>query len=363
MTRALFFLPFLLACSPKTSSPDDTDTDVGDDDDDDLLPTKALSGELTWNLAFNDGVGDCTATLAYDAVEDRSQRWLCPDCEVQYLADVSFVEGDAACLSQVEGLPDIVEWVGHGQGSWFSHGAVNQQLVPLGDVDEDDETLTVSGSGSWSDVLDIEVGGTLDMLRVDDDFMHGMSPPDTYTCGWPKADPVEYEGPWEVSDQLVDGWFHDQCGEAVRLHDFLDGSYVVVDFSAVYCEPCQRMATDEPAFEEDMAKKGIDVHVFTLLVTNVSKQTETPPQDTLQAWATDFGLNTPVLADRGWGFWALGYPKYLSEGGVPGEFKGLGLPAWFVVSPDGEVVSTSIHQGYSSWASVAWEIEQHMAAK
>ena len=358
MTRA--WLVLLLACTPKTTSFDDTDTDS---EDEEQLPTEALSGQLTWELSFGDGVGDCTATLDYDAVEDRSQRWLCPDCDLQYRAAVAFVEGDAACLSQVDGLPAATEWIGHGQGKWYSHGAENQRLVPLGDVDDQTETLTLSGGGSWSDTLDINVAGTLDKSRVDEDFMHGMLPPDSYACGWAKGDPPEYEGPWEVTDQLVDGWFHDQCGEPFRLHDLLDGSYVVVDFSAVYCEPCQRMAGDEPAFAEDMAQKGIDVHVLTLLVTNVSKQTETPPQETLQAWATDFGLDTPVLADRGWGFWALGYPKHLAEGGLPEEYMGMGMPAWFVVAPDGQVVSTSIHQGYSSWASVSWEIEQHMESR
>jgi len=49
--------------------------------------------------------------------------------------------------------------------------------------------------------------------------MHGYDPPRRYACGWDRADPPDYAGPWTVQrgEVVPDGWFFDRCGEPVRV--------------------------------------------------------------------------------------------------------------------------------------------------
>jgi hypothetical protein len=355
-TAGMQRLILLLAVGCSTSDRDGSDSAPVATE---LPPTEHLSGELTWSLAFAEQA-DCEVTLAYDAVEDRSHPWLCSECDVMYQADIEVIEGDDTCLSQVEGLVHGEQaWLGRSEDRWFTSGILNHRLDVAADLTLTDEAVTISGGASPVADVAVTLSGELQRTYSHDDDMAGMTPPATYTCGWSKADPVAYEGPWdmEVGGQLADGWFEDQCGESVRLFDLLDDSYLIIDISAVYCEPCQRMASEHHEFTEAMLEAGIAAKVVTLLTINVSKQLETPEQIDLTDWAEQFELADPVLASRGWGYWSVGFNKHVDEGGDPAEFKGNGMPTWLAVAPDGEILQVS--SGYGSWGQMEYVVKNH----
>lgn len=86
---------------------------------------KTMTGDATWQVTFDDvakaaGATDCSYTRHYEAVEDRSARWLCPSCEIMFLADATLTDGLDTCFSQVStSTPAKQEWLGYGGGTWW----------------------------------------------------------------------------------------------------------------------------------------------------------------------------------------------------------------------------------------------------
>jgi len=310
VTRTLLLSLVLVGCAASTADSDAGDVTTDNGASEEPAPL-AAAGSFTADF---DG---CVATVSYDGLEDRSQPWLCPECDTMYRG--TWDSGD--CFEE----PSGEAWFGEGNGFFYATHDAHDRLT---------EKATAG----------------LETSASDHDPMHGMTPPDSYDCGWRKVDPEPYAGPWTFSeDSVLDGWFTDECDEPVRLRDQLEG-YMVIDYSAIFCEPCQRMAGDEPAFHDEMEVLGVDVEVVTLLVTNVSKVLENAPtaQD-LADWSDAAGLSGPVLSDRGWGHWVAGWPT--KEGDVAmDEYAGVGLPTWMVVAPDGRVLK--VNSGYSSWATI-----------
>ena len=97
------------------------------------------------------------------------------------------------------------------------------------------------------------------------------------------------------------------------------------------------MASQEEQVVADMAAKGIDVQVITLLCPSLSDPFGDTTTADLDAWINNFHLKTPVLGDRGWG--AAMFVPAIGAANV-------GYPAWAVVGKDLKVLD--FKSGYPS---------------
>ena len=84
----------------------------------------------------------------------------------------------------------------------------------------------------------------------------------------------------------------DQHGEMVSLSDFCDNTVLLVS-SAFWCGSCRGEAPELEALYQKY--KDSNFTVITLIGKNAAD--EAPSQEDLQEWASDYGLNHPVLAD------------------------------------------------------------------
>ncbi len=285
---------WLLACSGAShdSSPTHPTHPTG---------AETISGSLTWTIDFADDSLDCSYTRTYTGTEDRSEPWTCPDCAVQFEAEVAFDGIDCYESLGTGTQPSDVEYIGVGNDGTFRRAsAVNYPMLEQGTVLLDGDTIEIDNQDEPEDqsyLLTVE--GTLERAHSDADPFEGWTPPESYACGWPKSDLPPYEGPWTIEgDALPDGWFLDACGEPVRLHDFA-GSYLVIDIAATDCGPCQQMATDAPAFEEEMAAQGLKVYGITLLAPSLAAILDDTPTGTLESWADSFDSPDPCSATAG----------------------------------------------------------------
>ena len=344
---------------PDTDPDTDPDSDPADPDADpdaDLDSNTVLltlQGEVTWTVDFDDPAEtDCFYTRSYVGEEDRSAPWLCPACEAVYHLDVEIVAGRTDCFDRVSDRePTAQERHGFGDGVWYrsSTGA----MIELGTATRDGDALTVAAmstepdrtGGPWS----FTIGGTVMLGETVGDPIHGFRAPDTYACGWPKADPAPFTGDYTVvpGGTLPDGVFLDVCDEPVRLHDFA-GSYLLIDVSATDCGPCQSAAAAEEGFVEELSAEGVDVWVVTLLVPSLSNTAASPTQRELTDWIEAFSLTSPVLADRLWGRSVVG--------GAMGE--DFAYPAFVLVAPDLTVLM--MDTGYVSFDPYRAAILAHL---
>jgi len=83
------------------------------------------------------------------------------------------------------------------------------------------------------------------------------------------------------------------------------------------------------------------VRLIPLLGAGLSDVGGTPDAATHQAWVDRFEPVDPVLADRGWGYAALG--AYLPEH----EGEDIAWPAWIIIGPDMKVLQGGV--GFGSW--------------
>lgn len=311
-----------------------------------------IDGEITWQVLFDSdaeeaGLADCTYRRTYTGTEDRSSPWLCPECEVTFVADVEIVEG-RSCYDLISNYdPEPREWLGYSGGDWFRGGAVNYRLSFQGAVDIEGAAVTTTYASEHYEHPDggtfqLVVNGDLTLGEDHADPWHGLVPPPAYACGWPTANPPEFKGEYafEVGRKLPDGVFLDRCEEPVRLHDF-NGRYLVIDISALDCPPCQDKARGEHDFVANMAAADINVEVITLLAPSLSAPLDPAEPSVLNSWMLEFGLLSPVLADRGYGYW------------MGGEALGndFGYPTSLTVGPDLKIID--IRSGFGGWAT--WE--------
>ncbi|MCB9686192.1 MAG: redoxin domain-containing protein [Alphaproteobacteria bacterium] len=312
----------------------------------------SLVGDVTWTAAFDEGARaagarDCSYTRHYVASEDRSAPWLCPKCELQASAEVTVDDADLDCYASVTGsTPEVAERLGTTDeklhrgilpfAPMSAMGALAGDLILTGDpvtLDAPSGQVTLTMTGSF--VEDVEKG----------DPWQGLAPPDEYACGWPHGDRPAYDGPWRarLGHEIPDGWFGDACEEGVRLHDLL-GEWLVIDVSAVDCPPCQAMAEEEASFVDQMRAGGTEVRVVTLLAPSLSTALDPTPPEILDAWTVTFGLEGPVLGDRGWGY------QMAST-----LFGSVSYPTWFLVAPDGTLLDGG--RGFADWGVVRRAIE------
>ena len=295
-----------------------------------------LAGSLTWSLNTGNSQTSCSYVATYTAIEDLSHPWTCPECDVQFVADVT--TDDDACYRTVNGSLPAREYLGfNSEYTLYRHIAANFPLELFGYGRLDSDAIAIDASLTSDDGSTLRVDGTLERTVTSADGWNGFAPPSTYACGWPKADPPTYDGPWEyhVNQTIPDGWFKDTCDEPVRLHD-LTGAFLVIDVSAVDCPPCQLMASEEAAFTSAMAKEGIEVRSVTLLAPSLSAILDDTPIETLETWKKTYGVTGTVLADRGWGY------------AIPERFLGAkNYPTWTVIAPDLRAIA--IGSGFESY--------------
>jgi thiol-disulfide isomerase/thioredoxin len=324
---------WLLACAPEppVGWPDPV-----------RVPTATLSGTLVWTVGFSDG-SDCTYARTYEAVEDRSIDWSCPDCDVRYRATVTLV--DDGCRTRITDAPaSPEEWIGTGAGTFYRTSLPYTPMGSQGAAEEDggavavswstDETTATPGGATYT----LSTSGTLTAGSIVSDPWHGYKPPDAYVCGWPKADPPPYRGDYrlDIGTPVPDALFADACDQGLRLGD-LEGRYVVMELAATDCGPCQAAAALEEPFVDELARDGIEVVVVTLLAPTLDDVLGVTDTALRADWADTFGLSGPVVWDRGYGLWVLGE--------AAGE--GLAYPTFAVLSPTGRVLD--VRTGFASW--------------
>lgn len=312
-----------------------------------------LSGDITWTVTFDEaaketGATDCSYTRHYEGDQDASAPWLCPNCDVVFYLDVTMPDGLEDCFHQISGdqPPNPNEWIGYesATNTWYrgfgttmgAQGEVTVDGAELMVVNQIDEVEFAPGG-----TLGFAVAGALTESTVEGDPMHGYVAPDTYACGWPKADPEPYQGDYQLVEggTIPDFLLVDQCEETVRLHDF-KGTYLVVDMSALDCPPCQQFAAGEEAFVEEMAAEGIEVHVITAMAPSLSNVLGETSQAQLAKWISDYGLASPVLVDRGWGL--TEFATFFEDAGS--------YPSWVLVDP--ELNAVELGQGFGGWPAI-----------
>ncbi len=322
---------------------------------------KTLSGDITWKVTFDAaaqtaGATDCSYTRHYEAKEDTSAPWLCPDCQIAYLADVTMTAGATDCFPQVSDTPPAkTEWIGYGNGKFYRApgGPLNEQGTSV--VGATMVTMANSvppAAAPKGGMLNFDVTGSFTPGIEAGDPKNGWVSPATYACGWPKADPPPYTGDYslKVGGVLPDGLFHDSCNEAVRLHDF-KGTYLVVDMSAIDCPPCNTMAGAEEKFIADMAAKNIKVNMITLMAPSLANTTGVTSKKQIDAWIKKYKLTTPILSDRSWG---------LSTFGVAIPAAMLGYPSLAIVDKNLKVLS--FESGFGDFTAIEAEIAKDAAA-
>ena len=230
------------------------------------------------------------------------------------------------------------------------HRAATQQY-PLGRLADIEPGVDRDVALAWESPYEVTGGemtlraeGTLrywseEDLEVEDPFALAA---EDYACGWPQQAPSPLPRNYhlETGQAFPDAVLMDQCGEMVHLADFR-GEWLVIDSTQPDCGPCQTMAEGAEGFVQEMGAEGYDVRVISLVGSGLAAPFESPDAGLLGDWAASFGLDDPVLADRGLGF-AL-FPEY-----IQGDF---GYPAWVIVDPSGDLVHGQV--GFSSWAAVA----------
>ena len=100
---------------------------------------------------------------------------------------------------------------------------------------------------------------------------------------------------WETCSQIegdhpCNFTLHDQNGNEVSLYDF-HGSPIILDFSAMWCGPCQMAASDLQNTVDQYADD--DLRYVTVLIDNLNG--EPPTQSDLEGWANSYGISESVL--------------------------------------------------------------------
>lgn len=358
--RPLLFVLLLVSCGdkdPVDSGPTDSPADSAPTEVE-AATHRTMSGVVTWTWDFDEeaegnGYVDCSYTRNYVGREDSALPWYCVDCEEMWFMQPVLEPGGEDCLYQVAYTTTALpEWMGF-QGEQFYRGSAVYlaPLQPLADalvIDGDTLTWTGAAEGELGDVggFSRETEGSLELSRAEGGTLHELTPPDTYGCGWPKADPPAYEGDYVMrrGETLPDGVFRDQCDEPVRLHDF-KGRYVLLITGAPDCPPCVEAAEGLAGIEEQLADSGVELVVIELMSASVSASLDTPDQAQLQAWVDAHGLSSPVLADRTYG-WQV----------VNENSGATGIPNFILVDPELTVLDWSTGYGSDTRFSITTAI-------
>ncbi len=324
-----------------------------------LEPTLGFSGQVTWSVDFDanaEGAGfvDCSYQREYSGgFQTTHQLWLCRSCDVMGPADVQMVEGLNSCYRQifVGATPSGRELMGwNASGTWYRATDTLYSLGNGGSAVVTDESVTISNNYAYefSDTsgttrhAQFNVAGELALATIEADSLSGYRPPVHYDCGWPTSEAPPYEGGTvlTVGETLPDGAFVDPCSEPLRLHD-LKGRWLVIIFAGLNNGPSRTMASETPAFIDDMAAAGFEVLPVTFLAHHTDQPREDASVSELYDWQFLYDLTHPVLKGRGYGYYVV------ASGAANIAGADWAWPSWVVVDPDLMVVSAGV--GFSSW--------------
>ena len=154
-----------------------------------------------------------------------------------------------------------------------------------GDTGATEDTNDTDGSEDTNDTTD-----TTDTT----DTQEEPEPNPQYIGGYNtnRCFPTATSNGFGIGDVSFDFTLTDQHGEQVSLSDFC-GNTVLIVASAGWCGACRSEASDLEALYQQYKDSGFTV--ITLLGAN--NQDQPPSVSDLQQWASDYGLNHPVLAD------------------------------------------------------------------
>ena len=328
---------------------------------------REMVADVTWTLEFDEtaeagGYVDCSYRRVYDAqIEVADQGYLCPSCDLVTTGTAVMTEGYDDCFLQIDDADaERTELLGlaevDGVPHFFRSDSENVTLRDMGEVD--------GATVSWSDEATIETGGAMVLAAIgtfavaESDTVTLADPNGAqttpYSCGWPMNNPGGPNAEWPlVAGEIVPNVrLEDQCGEAVDLWDFR-GYYLVIDASSPNCGPCQAMASEAEAFRARMDEACVPVELITLLNASLSAVNEPADLETRLAWAEEYDLTSPVLADRGFAY-AL-FPAFLVQEG------GMSLPSTLVVDPEGRLLYGA--SGFGTWEEFETVILDDVAAR
>jgi len=176
-------------------------------------------------------------------------------------------------------------------------------------VDSDDTTTEIVDTGSTG----IRDSGTAD-TGTSDIFE-----------SWIEADCTT-----DIGSAICDFTLMDQNSDAVALSDAVASGAVLLDFSAMWCGPCQSAAETSQALQDKYASYGLTY--VTVLVEDATVGTVDLVD--LETWATSYGVTAPVLAGSRDLLQSSGGPYYLQS-----------WPTFYYISDTG--VIEYYHGGYS----------------
>ena len=339
----------------------------GEDGSDDPFPATVLQADVTWSLDFDAdaeaaGWTDCAYSREYTGVQRVDVPHLCASCDVIFEGDATMTEGFADCAEPLFGGTEVrtETWGVTGSEVFRRSGSQyplsGDALTTLDTLSGDGTEVPVSWESEYGVLNDageevgrfvISAAGTMAWAADESILLEPYMGPraEPYACGWECNDPGELGGEYPLAPGEVVPNFRlaDQCDEQVDIHDFY-GSYLVLDSAQSDCGPCLSMADTAEAFRETLVADGIPVRLIPLLGAGLSDVGGTPDAATHGAWVDRFSPVDPVLADRGWGYAALG--PYLPEY----EGSDIGWPAWIIVGPDMRVIQGGV--GFSSWDAI-----------
>ena len=90
-----------------------------------------------------------------------------------------------------------------------------------------------------------------------------------------------------IGDKVCDLILYNQHDELWRLYD-LKGNIIVLDFSAMWCAPCQNAASTVQETQDDYESEGFNY--ITVLIDDPAA--DTVELDEVQAWADSYGIKT-----------------------------------------------------------------------
>lgn len=146
----------------------------------------------------------------------------------------------------------------------------------------------------------------------------------------------EQEYPWDscsygIGDHACNFKLKDQYNNKASLYDFY-GNTIVVDFSTMWCGPCQTAASEVQEVKDAFSDKGLAY--LTVLIENTDG--DDPSVADCNEWANIHGITEPVLA---------GDRSLVDTSGAHG-WSITGWPTFFFITE--EMVIHSILRGFSS---------------
>lgn len=97
---------------------------------------------------------------------------------------------------------------------------------------------------------------------------------------------------WGDGDVVEDARWVDQYAAEVSMWQFY-GNVVLLDFSTLWCGPCQDLARDVQATADDYREDGFVY--LTVLVENL--ELAPPTEEDLNDWGDAFGITEPIVDD------------------------------------------------------------------